>query len=125
MKKFLSSLGRSRRREYSPYPNETQILIYAVLATEPLRVGLIDLLDADTKGKWWLVGAGWSGDPLMDRKGQRSATKPRGDVHYETEEKLLEVARAQGMNTDVRRSIFVVLMTSEVDSDSFTPIYPS
>jgi hypothetical protein len=30
------------------------------------------------------------------------------------EDGILEMARQQGMNTDVRRSIFVILMTSEV-----------
>ena len=32
----------------------------------------------------------------------------------EGEEGLLKLAREQGMNTDVRRSVFVILMTSEV-----------
>lgn len=78
-------------------------------------MGLTDLLHADTKGKWWLVGAGWSGDPLVDR--QRDAPEPKKrerEVEAEDEGRLLELARKQGMNTDVRRSIFVVLMSSEV-----------
>jgi hypothetical protein len=29
-------------------------------------------------------------------------------------ERLLQLARAQGMNTDIRRSVFVVLMSSDV-----------
>lgn len=66
---------------------------------------LIDLLQSDTRGKWWLVGAGWQGNPLLE-------VKP---VEREkNEDSLLEMAREQGMNTDVRRSIFVILMTSEV-----------
>lgn len=105
MKKFLSGLGRKRR----------------LLAYEPLRVSLSDLLSADKKGKWWLVGAGWSGNPLVELEQQREKAKSsekRGKSGNKEEDKdseaaLLELARKQGMNTDVRRGVFVVLMTSE------------
>jgi len=90
----------------------------AVLAYEPLRVSLSDLLTAETKGKWWLVGAGWSGNPLVDKpisvKNTGSQQDKRVAAVKEDEEVLLDLARKQGMNTDVRRSVFVVLMTSEV-----------
>lgn len=93
----------------------------AVRAYEPLRVSLSDLLNADTKGKWWLVGAGWSGNPLVDREaeianvklGKKKKAEPAA---LEDEELLQELARKQGMNTDVRRAVFVILMTSEVSS---------
>lgn len=93
-----------------------------VLAYEPLRVSLSDLLSAETKGKWWLVGAGWSGNPLVDRRTEDngpSVKAGRGKKQKEVkedEEVLWDLARKQGMNTDVRRSVFVVLMTSEVGS---------
>ncbi|KAG6910848.1 hypothetical protein DXG01_007164 [Tephrocybe rancida] len=95
MKKFLSNLSKNR----------------TVLAHEPLRVSLEDLHSAGTKGKWWLVGAAWGGDPLVDRQAEVKAVKvaeaadPAGD--------LVKLARKQGMNTDIRRSIFVVLMSSD------------
>ncbi|KAF4571584.1 suppressor of glycerol defect [Pleurotus pulmonarius] len=95
MKKFLSGLSKKRH----------------VLAHEPLRVSLDDLHSAENKGKWWLVGAAWRGDPLVD---QQNASKPadtQGDSM--TESTLMKLARQQGMNTDIRRSIFVVLMSSE------------
>ena len=81
------------------------------MSHEPLRVSLEDLRSADTKGKWWLVGAGWEGDPLVDRQqgAVRSAEKADSADNI-----LLKLARKQGMNTDIRRSIFVVLMSSEV-----------
>lgn len=85
-----------------------------VLAPEPLRVGLSDLLPADARGKWWLVGAGWSGNPLVEKAGTLSAKKKTKAVdEQEDEEVILDFARKQGMNTDVRRSIFVTLLTSE------------
>ena len=101
-----------------------------VLTTEPLRVGLGDLLDADQKGKWWLVGAAWSGDPLVDREEPISLKPAKRRKNAEGEEVLLDLARQQGMNTDVRRSVFVVLTTSEVGISvklvprSYTPPFP-
>ncbi|OBZ72571.1 Suppressor of glycerol defect protein 1 [Grifola frondosa] len=57
---------------------------------EPLRVSLADLHSAESKGKWWLTEA----DAL-------------------SENVLLKLAKKQGMNTDIRRGIFVVLMSSD------------
>ncbi|KAL1703573.1 armadillo-type protein [Schizophyllum commune] len=105
MKKFLNGMAKKRH----------------VLAHEPLRVTLEDLHSAESRGKWWLVGAAWGGDPLVERQGDdtglngtigssnNNPTKPKESA----ESKLLKLARKQGMNTDIRRSIFVVLMSSD------------
>ncbi|KAF8896428.1 armadillo-type protein [Infundibulicybe gibba] len=97
MKKILSGLTKKRH----------------VMAHEPLRVSLDDLHSAKTKGKWWLVGAAWGGDPLLDRQEatiERTAGLKSTDTN---DDSLLKLARKQGMNTDIRRSIFVVLMSSD------------
>ena len=80
---------------------------------EPLRINLHDLHSSERKGKWWLVGSAWDGDPLVDRalEGKQSTSRDHSD---EVETSLLKLARKQGMNTDVRRGIFVVLMSSDV-----------
>lgn len=95
-----------------------------VLAHEPLNISLADLRSADKKGKWWLVGSAWSGDPLLEleaskksSQSQISTTRDTGKTQIQktsTEEALFALARKQGMNTEVRRSIFVVLMSSDV-----------
>ena len=90
-----------------------------VMAHEPLRVSLQDLHSAETKGKWWLVGAAWGGDPLLDRQGAQptnheSSTRANQDSGVMANNALLKLAKKQGMNTDIRRSVFVVLMSSEV-----------
>ncbi|KAH9068370.1 hypothetical protein EDB83DRAFT_2376106 [Lactarius deliciosus] len=87
LKKFLTGLSKTRH----------------LVAHEPLR---------DTRGKWWLVGAAWSGDPLVERQesSKRALNTRDEDV---AENALVKLAKKQGMNTDVRRSIFVVLMSSE------------
>ena len=71
---------------------------------------------AESKGKWWLIGAGWTGDPLVDNKRSRENEGPdKQQAERGTEsQKMLDLAKKQGMNTDVRRSVFIVLMTSDV-----------
>lgn len=83
------------------------------MSHEPLRVSLDDLRSADSKGKWWLVGAAWGGDPLVDRQ-QEAQTTTAAPAETVSENALLKLAKKQGMNTDIRRSIFVVLMSSDV-----------
>lgn len=88
------------------------LFLFQVLAHEPLRVSLEDLHSAESKGKWWLVGAAWGGDPLLDR--QTGKADEKADANDINNSALLKLARKQGMNTDIRRSIFVVLMSSDV-----------
>lgn len=96
MKKFLSGLAKKR----------------TVMAHEPLRVGLTDLREADKRGRWWLVGAAWAGDPLVEHQTSGGVAPAKAEANTE-QDALLALARKHGMNTDVRRSIFVVLMSSE------------
>ncbi|KAL2257568.1 hypothetical protein VTK26DRAFT_9468 [Humicola hyalothermophila] len=98
-------------------------------ATEPMRVGLKDIQDADTKGKWWLVGASWAGRSAEDKKADKSAnaTEDKGESDDESillddvEEgpDLAQLAREQGMNTEVRRSIFVSIMSALDYQDAY------
>ncbi|KAK1174001.1 nucleolar MIF4G domain-containing protein 1-like isoform X1 [Acipenser oxyrinchus oxyrinchus] len=78
-----------------------------------LRVSLENLLAADQVGRWWIVGSSWSGAPMIDSSTQPK--QPAGQVSS----KILELARKQRMNTDIRRNIFCVLMTSEDFLDAF------
>lgn len=93
------------------------------MAHDPLRVTLVDLHSAESRGKWWLVGAAWGGDPLAEHQENAAAARTPGkngdqdelggpSVMVETA--LLKLAKKQGMNTDVRRRIFMVLMSSDV-----------
>jgi len=97
MKKFMSGLGKKRH----------------VQAHEALRVSLSDLRSAETKGKWWLVGAAWGGDPLVDQQRDTSRKQNEVDAVDVGNTALVKLARKQGMNTDIRRSVFVVLMSSD------------
>nr|XP_049702037.1 nucleolar MIF4G domain-containing protein 1 homolog [Helicoverpa armigera]XP_049702043.1 nucleolar MIF4G domain-containing protein 1 homolog [Helicoverpa armigera] len=79
----------------------------------PLNIRLEDLLKADERGKWWVVGSAWEGNM------SRPEEKPASTVLPSTDQKLLELARKQRMNTDVRRSIFCVIMAAEDYMDAF------
>ena len=81
---------------------------------EPLRMTFEDLRSAGSRGKWWLIGAAWGGDPLAENKENPAQVATPANQ----ENQLLKLARKQGMNTDIRRSIFVVLMSSEVRQES-------
>ncbi|KAJ3092289.1 suppressor of glycerol defect [Quaeritorhiza haematococci] len=112
LKKFLAGLGRRR----------------ATLVSEPFRVSLDDIRSVQERGKWWLVGSAWAGRTTEDgdadsndvgNRGTAKATNSKQDAEVLGNESLLKLARQQGMNTDVRRSIFVVLMSSEDCLDAF------
>ncbi|KAJ8279842.1 hypothetical protein COCON_G00069080 [Conger conger] len=81
-----------------------------------LRVSLQNLLAADQVGRWWIVGSSWSGAPMIGDHGNK---EQQGSAGGQFSAKVMELARKQRMNTDVRRNIFCVLMTSEDYLDAF------
>lgn len=102
-------------------------------ATEPLRIGLKDMEESDKRGKWWLVGASWAGRD--GAPGKQSKTEGADDGAEEDEDDdansitldsdedvvpdLHELAREQNMNTDVRRSIFIAIMSASDYEDAY------
>ena len=92
---------------------------------EPLRIGLADIRDTDKKGKWWLVGASWRSNmagEVQDRTGNDAqaddVADDVGDIHDDGEIDLLQLAKEQRMNTEVRRAIFVTIMSSSDYKDA-------
>ncbi|XP_016135480.1 nucleolar MIF4G domain-containing protein 1 [Sinocyclocheilus grahami] len=82
-----------------------------------LRVSLDSLLEAECVGRWWIVGSSWSGAPMIDDHGNKTTTPSTKGEQYSS--KMLELAHKQRMNTDIRRNIFCVLMSSEDYLDAF------
>ncbi|PLW14592.1 hypothetical protein PCASD_20191 [Puccinia coronata f. sp. avenae] len=80
---------------------------------EPIQFKLKDLQEAFKKGKWWLIGAAWNGNPLVDEKIQLHGRSHDGPTQDSTAKVIMDLARRQGMNTDVRRSVFNAIMTGE------------
>lgn len=94
----------------------------AVKASEPLRIGLKDIQDSDKRGKWWLVGASWSGTGAEDGR-TTAATVPTKDNRMQVEESgtsdLAQLAREQGMNTGIRIAIFTAVMSASDHQDAY------
>ncbi|XP_071341105.1 nucleolar MIF4G domain-containing protein 1 [Trachinotus anak] len=82
-----------------------------------LRVSLDSLLAAEQVGRWWIVGSSWSGAPMIGEPGSTSTKQSTAEGKFSA--KVLELARKQRMNTEVRRNIFCVVMTSEDYLDAF------
>ncbi|XP_067864329.1 nucleolar MIF4G domain-containing protein 1 [Heptranchias perlo] len=81
-----------------------------------LRATLENLLTADQVGRWWIVGSSWSGVPMIDH----TSTKIQQKIAVgKVSGKIMELARKQRMNTDIRKNIFCVMMTSEDYLDAF------
>lgn len=85
---------------------------------DPMQVGLSDILDSQTRGKWWLVGASWKGNSGggSSSNGQDADDKFDFDLDDEFGSSAvdwLELAKKQRLNTDIRRAVFVALMSAE------------
>lgn len=79
-----------------------------------LNISLEDLLKADEKGKWWIVGCAWSGNTNLE-EGKKISEGNKEMFN----KNILELARKQRMNTDIRRNIFCILMTAEDYLDAY------
>ena len=97
-----------------------------IKASEPLQIGLKDLRDTEKRGKWWLVGASYRDE---DRDAEPKPTQETTPVGRQLEDDkpaatssipdLAQLARQQRMNTDVRRSIFVAIMSATDYRDAY------
>lgn len=93
---------------------------------EPLGIGLKDVENAKEGGKWWLVGASWNNEDAVKEQADDDINE-HNDLQMERKKNddyfaqdsadgasvdLLALAKRHRMNTDIRRSIFVTLMSS-------------
>lgn len=101
MRKILGSLNNSR----------------VIRASEPINISRSDIHNSTKKGKWWLVGASWKEDPLVSARQDLSSLPTNAleavpEEDSDAEPNLADLAKAHRMNTDVRRSIFVAIMSA-------------
>ncbi|KAF3906480.1 hypothetical protein ABW20_dc0106376 [Dactylellina cionopaga] len=91
-------------------------------ASEPLRASLKDIRDVEKKGKWWLVGASWRNNLAEDEDCKLEETirgeSPRAVEVEDDFTNFFQLAREQRMNTDIRRAIFVAIMSAEDYTDA-------
>ncbi|ODQ79162.1 hypothetical protein BABINDRAFT_38077 [Babjeviella inositovora NRRL Y-12698] len=78
---------------------------------DPIAVSLDDIHSIGSRGKWWLVGSAWKG---AEKRDADVATAPLEvqDILDTAEPNWMALARAQRMNTDIRRAIFISIMSA-------------
>ncbi len=99
----------------------------SIRAGEALRIGLKDIRESDKRGKWWLVGASYKDEgqnnaeeeaaSKMNFRSKDASTEVMMTVDASTD--LVQLAREQRMNTDVRRSIFIAIMSATDYKDAY------
>ncbi|QDS71623.1 hypothetical protein FKW77_007272 [Venturia effusa] len=93
-------------------------------SSEPLGVGLEDIRGTKKEGKWWLVGASWKNDTAakQDEDAETSQKVAPNSAANEDETNeltdLVLLAKQQGMNTSIRRSIFLSIMSASDYKDA-------
>lgn len=86
-----------------------------------LNLSYKDLLNANELGRWWIVGSAWN---LKENKSdlndestiivnKTENSEQSTDAAYS--EKILRLAKEQRMNTDIRKAIFCILLTADVN----------
>ncbi|AMD22930.1 HHR161Cp [Eremothecium sinecaudum] len=102
----------------------------APTSNEPLQVSLDDIINVETKGKWWLVGASWKGN--MENAFDEAKPKTN-DSKKPSEVRIVdgfldeipdwdEIARKLRMNTDTRRAIFISIVSAQDYMEAFTKL---
>lgn len=91
-----------------------------------LNITLEDLLRADQRGKWWVVGSAWTGN-VSDIGGSSSGNSVKSSAAFteatQFSATILELAKKQRMNTDDRKNVFCVLMSAEDYLDAFEKLH--
>ena len=95
-----------------------------IRASEPLRFGLKDLRQTGKRGKWWLVGASYKDDHADDVERIEHISSFRGNNNKivntnDDAADLIQLAKEQRMNTDIRRSIFIAIMSATDYNDAY------
>lgn len=95
--------------------------------SDPLQVSLEDIRNVDTRGKWWLIGSAWKGyDDVSQSQAQSSNhdfdNDMVNDILDNAEPNWVELARSQRMNTDIRRAIFISIMSANDYVDAMTKL---
>jgi nucleolar MIF4G domain-containing protein 1 len=81
---------------------------HATRTIEALGVSLADIKNVKENGKWWLVGSAWKGAVPADSTIAQSQTS-----------QLYQLAKSQKMNTEIRKQIFIILMSSQDYIEAF------
>lgn len=109
--------------------NASRLGISKTSSESSARILVEDVLNAETKGRWWKVGASWVGNQYRfteDSKSDEANDNDQGSRMKELvgdgeeeDEELLKLAAKFRMNTDRKRSIFCIIMSGNDCEDTF------
>lgn len=98
---------------------------------EAIKVSLDDIEHVKDRGKWWLVGSAWKGtsaspsndhNEISNEKSDESDNLNIDDDIFDGQTNWLALAKEHRMNTDVRKAIFVSIMSAADYMDAFTKL---
>ena len=105
---YLQHLQKIIRNFYRPSANAT-----------PLNVRLEDILQAETRGKWWIVGSAWTGRTETENHKENDENLDYLKQTSSFSEELVALAKKMRMNTDSRKVIFCAVMSSSDYMEAF------
>ena len=85
-----------------------------------LNISYKDLVNAKDLGRWWIVGSAWSLKEDQDESQNEQSSNDKeskaknGSDGEVFSEKILKLAKAQHMNTDIRKTVFCIILSAEV-----------
>lgn len=100
--------------------NMKQFVRPGVALSNPFKIRLEDLLKADERGRWWIVGSAWSGKTDLQDSAPDGSNAQTAVQDFSSE--LLELARKMRMNTEGRKNIFCTVMAAEDYLDAFEKV---
>ena len=69
---------------------------------------------AESKGRWWIIGSAFTGNLVgTTREDDQTVAEAKQGTGEQFSDKLLELARKMRMNTDIRRTVFCLIMSAE------------
>lgn len=124
----ISSLKNNKMKTNNEDTHQLSIRLKKFLGTftsnkfsDPIQVSLQDIQEIETKGKWWLVGSAWKGHEGLTEE-LLVNSEAMNDILDSAEPNWLELAKAQRMNTDIRRAIFISIMSANDFIDAVTKL---
>jgi nucleolar MIF4G domain-containing protein 1 len=131
----LTDLKNNKRKKQDSIPIERTTKLRKILGriksevdksfdSSSLRIRLQDILEVEAKGRWWKVGASWIGNQFKhvsdeDNAENEEINASKVKKSQDMDEEMLQLAQKYRMNSDIRRSIFCIIMGSADCDDAF------
>lgn len=128
---LISTLNdlKSTKLEGDEKKIETQIKSYiksrfksGAPSIEQLRIKWNDIISTENKGRYWMVGSAFQIPSEINQNMEKAKERVVKSLTDTFSNEILKLAKQQRMNTDVRKSIFCILLSSEDYLDAFEKI---